>query len=49
VLWESRLTPNKGTGHSPFSLVYGREARWPLHMELNALMLVVNDEKDEKK
>jgi hypothetical protein len=27
VLWESRLTPNKGTGHSPFSLVYGREAR----------------------
>jgi hypothetical protein len=47
ALWASRLTPKKGTGHSPCTLVYGKEARLPLHMELNTLALVVNDE-DEK-
>jgi transposase InsO family protein len=48
ALWASRLTPKKGTRHSPFTLVYGKEARVPLHMELNALKLVVNDDEDEK-
>lgn len=48
ALWASQLTPKKGTGHSPFALVYEREARLPLHMELNAVTLVVNDDKYEK-
>jgi hypothetical protein len=37
------LLQKNGIGHSPFTLVYGKGERLPLHMELNALALVMND------
>jgi hypothetical protein len=36
------------TGHSPYTLVYGREVRLPLHLELNALVLSRNNEDAEE-
>jgi hypothetical protein len=39
ALWASCLTPKDSTGHSPYTLVYGKEARLPLHLELNSLAL----------
>jgi hypothetical protein len=44
ALWESRLTPKDNTGTSPYSLVYGKEARMPINLEINALTYVVNIE-----
>jgi hypothetical protein len=44
ALWASRLTPKDSTGLSPYTLVYGKEAKMPIHLELNALSYVVNSE-----
>jgi len=44
ALWASRLTPKDSTGNSPYTLVYGKEARLSLHLELNALVLAINNE-----
>jgi hypothetical protein len=48
ALWVSHLTPKDSTGHSPYTLVYGKEARMLLHMELNALVITTNNEDMEK-
>jgi hypothetical protein len=48
ALWESHLTPKDSTRHSPYTLVYGREAILPLHLELNALALTRNNEDVEE-
>jgi hypothetical protein len=48
ALWESRLTPKDSTGNSPYTLVYGKEARMPINLELNALTYVVNIEDVEE-
>jgi hypothetical protein len=48
ALWESRLTPKDSTGISPYTLVYGKEARMPINLELNALTYVVNIEDVEE-
>ena len=47
VLWESRTTPKENTGISPYTLVYGKEAKIPISLELNALTFVANT-KDTK-
>jgi hypothetical protein len=44
ALWASRLTPKDNTGSSPYTLVYGKEAKIPIHLELNALTYIVNIE-----
>jgi hypothetical protein len=42
ALWESRMTPKDNTRISPYVLVYGKEAKMPLNLELNALNYAVN-------
>ena len=32
VLWSLKMTPNRATGHTPFSLVYGAEAVIPAEL-----------------
>ena len=43
-LWESRMTCKDNTRMSPYTLVYGKEAKIPISLELNALISVVNTE-----
>jgi hypothetical protein len=38
-LWAIRITPKSSNRHSPFSLVYGKYARLPVHLELNELAI----------
>jgi hypothetical protein len=38
------MTPKDSTGISPYALVYGKEAKMPLSLELNALTYAVNIE-----
>jgi len=40
ALWESQLTPKESIRQPPYTLVYGKEARLPIHLELIALILV---------
>jgi hypothetical protein len=44
ALWESRLTPKDSIGTSPYNLVYGKEARMPINLEINALTYAINIE-----
>jgi len=44
ALWESRMTPKDSSGVSPYALVYGKEYKNPLSLELNALTYAVNIE-----
>lgn len=39
ALWADRITPKRAIGNSPSILVYGREARLPLSLELPSLEL----------
>jgi hypothetical protein len=41
ALLESQLTPKKSTKQSTYTLVYVKEARMPMHMELKALAMVI--------
>jgi hypothetical protein len=47
ALWVRRMTPKDSTGMYPYTLVYGKEEKMPICLELNALNFVVNTE-DEK-
>ncbi|XP_059068317.1 uncharacterized protein LOC131858866 [Cryptomeria japonica] len=40
TLWANRITPKRSTGNSPNMLVYGKEARFPISLELPAFDLV---------
>jgi hypothetical protein len=44
ALWESRTTPKDSTGMSLYLLVYGKEEKMSISLELNALISVVNTE-----
>jgi hypothetical protein len=48
ALWASRLTPKDSTRNSPYTLVYGKEARMPINLELNVLTYAVNIEDVEE-
>ncbi|XP_059073532.1 uncharacterized protein LOC131874260 [Cryptomeria japonica] len=39
TLWVDRITPKRSTGTSPYMLVYGKEVRLPISLELPALDL----------
>ncbi|KAH9306011.1 hypothetical protein KI387_010415, partial [Taxus chinensis] len=40
ALWADRVTPKRLVGNSPYKLVYGKEARMPILVELPALDLL---------
>jgi hypothetical protein len=44
ALWESKTTPKDNIGISPYTMVYGKEVKIPISLELNALASVVNKE-----
>jgi hypothetical protein len=44
ALWESRTIPKDSIGISLYTLVYGKEVKMPISLELNALNFVVNTE-----
>jgi hypothetical protein len=44
ALWASRLTLKGNTRISPYTLVYGKEAKMTINLELNPLTYVVNIE-----
>jgi hypothetical protein len=46
-LWASKETLKDTTGMSPYLLVYGKEAKMSISLELNALIFVVNIEDTE--
>jgi hypothetical protein len=46
-LWASRKTPKDSTGMTRYILVYGKEAKIPINLELIALISVVNTEDTE--
>lgn len=39
ALLANRITPKRAIGNSPFMLVYGKEARLPISLELSCLEL----------
>jgi hypothetical protein len=41
------MTPKDNTGMSLYTLVYGKEAKMPINLELNALYFLVNTEDAE--
>jgi hypothetical protein len=47
-LWASRLNPKDSIRHSLYTLIYGREARLLLHVELNVLILILDVEEKEE-
>jgi hypothetical protein len=47
ALWASRTTPKDSTGMSPYLLVYGKELKMSISLELNELISVVNTEYTE--
>ena len=44
ALWESIMTLKDNTGMSLYMLVYGKEEKMPINLELDALTYVVNTE-----
>jgi len=44
ALWASRTTPKNNTRMSPYLMVYGKEAKISISLELNALISMVNTE-----
>jgi hypothetical protein len=44
ALWASRMTLKDSTEMSPYVLVYGKEVKILISLELNALIFVVNTE-----
>jgi hypothetical protein len=44
ALWASKMTLKDSTGMSLYMLVYGKEEKMPISLELNALTCVVNTE-----
>jgi hypothetical protein len=44
ALWEIKTTPKDSTRMTLYLLVYGKEAKIPIKLELNALISVVNTE-----
>jgi transposase InsO family protein len=44
TLWEIRTTPKDSTGMSLYLLVYEKDEKMPINLELNALISVVNTE-----
>jgi hypothetical protein len=41
VLWSLRTTPNRGTGFSPFYMVYGVEEILPTDIDYGSLLTVI--------
>jgi hypothetical protein len=48
ALWAIRLTSKGSAIWSPYTLVYGKEARMPMHLELNAVAIATKTEDIEE-
>jgi hypothetical protein len=48
LLWENKISLKDSIGISPYTLMYRKEARMPLNMELNALTYIANVEDVEE-
>jgi transposase InsO family protein len=49
VLWSLRTTPNRATGETPFSLVYGAEAVLPTELTYGSPQVQAFDEAEQEK
>jgi hypothetical protein len=47
ALWAIGLNPKESIGHSPYTLVYEKEEILPLHVEFNALTLIIDGEEKQ--
>ena len=48
VLWSTRTTPNRATGQTPFSLVYGAEAVLPTELTYRSPRVLAYDELEQE-
>ena len=49
VLWSIRTTPNRATGQTPFSLVYGAEAVLPTELTYGSPRVLAYDELEQER
>jgi hypothetical protein len=47
ALWERKTTPKDSIGMTPYLLVYGKEEKMPINLEINTLIFLVNTEYTE--
>jgi hypothetical protein len=48
VLWSLRTTPNRATGQTPFSLIYGAEAVLPTELIYGSPRVLAYDEAEQE-
>ena len=48
VLWSLKMTPNRATGQTPFSLVYGAEAVLPMELIYGSPRVLPYDEVEQQ-
>ena len=48
VLWSIRTTPNRATGQTPFSLVYGEEAVLPMELTYGSPRVLAYDDLEQE-
>ena len=48
VLWSIRTTPNRATGQTPFSIVYGAEAVLPTELIYGSPRVLAYDELEQE-
>jgi transposase InsO family protein len=46
AVWEDRVNTKRSIGTSPFQLVYGLEAIFPIHLSLPVMKLLQNEEEE---
>jgi len=48
ALWADRVTINKSTGNSPFKMVYGTEAIFPIQLTLTVAKFLQPEQNEEE-
>ena len=49
ILWSIRTTPNRGTGQTPFALVYGAEVDLPTQLIYGSPQVLAYDELEQER